>query len=69
MFFPKLLDELRQKPNKIWVYKSSKFHNRSMKSFLQNNDIMIETFNEGKSAIAKRFIRTFKNTAIQIIAQ
>ena len=27
------------KLNKIWVNKSSEFCNRSMKSFLQNNDI------------------------------
>ena len=30
---------------------------------------MHSTHNEGKSAIAERFIRTLKNIAIQIIAQ
>ena len=41
--------------------KGSEFDNRSMKSFLQNNDI--ETYsahNEGKSVIAGRFIRKNK---------
>ena len=33
--FRKILDESRCKPNKIWVDKSSEFHNRSMKSWLQ----------------------------------
>ena len=34
-----------------------------MKSFLQNNDIEIHLMhNEGKSAVAERFIRTFHST-------
>ena len=28
-----------RKPNKIWVYKESEFYNRSMKSWLQDNDV------------------------------
>ena len=36
-----ILNESKLKPNKIWVDKSSEFHNRSMKSFFQNNDIEI----------------------------
>ena len=39
--FQKILDESNRKPNKIWVDKGSKFYNRSMKSFLQNNNIEI----------------------------
>ena len=43
----------KQKPNKIWVDKGSKFYNRSMKSFLQNSNIeMYSTHNEGKSVVA-----------------
>ena len=50
------------KPDKIWVDKGSEFYNRSMKLFLQNNDIeMHSTDNEEKSVIAERFIRTLKN--------
>ena len=45
--FQKILDESNRKPNKIWVDKGSEFYNRSMKSFLQNNDIeMYSTHNE-----------------------
>ena len=41
--------------------KGSDFYNGSMKSFLKNNDIMHATYNEVKSVIAERFIRTLKN--------
>ena len=52
----------KHKPNKIRVDKGTEFYNRSMKSFLQSNDIeMYSTHNEGKSVIAERFIRTLKN--------
>ena len=44
------------------VDKDSEFYNRSMKSWLEKNDIeMYSTHNEGKSVIAERFIRTLKN--------
>ena len=60
--FQKILDQSNRKPNKIWVDKGSEFYNRSMKSFLQNNDTeMCSTHNEGKSVVAERFIRTLKN--------
>ena len=51
-----------RKSDKIWTDKRSEFHNRSMHSWLEKNDIeMYSSHNEGKSFIAKRFIRTFKN--------
>ena len=60
--FQKILDNSKRKPNKIWVDKGSKFYNRSMKSWLEENDIaMHSTHNEGKSVVAKRFIRTIEN--------
>ena len=60
--FQKILRECNHKLNKIWVDKCSKFYNRSMKSWLEKNAIeMYSTHNEGKSAIAERFIRTLKN--------
>ena len=37
--FHEILDDYRRKPNKICVDKGSRFYNRSMKSFLQNNNI------------------------------
>ena len=57
-----MLDVSNRKPNKIWGDKGSKFYNSSMKSWLEKNAIeMYSTHNEGKSVIAKRFIRTLKN--------
>ena len=60
--FQIILIESNHKPNKIWVDKGSEFYKRSMKSFLQNNDMeMYSKHNEGKSVVAERFIRTLKN--------
>ena len=60
--FQSILKKSNRKPNKIWVDKGSEFYNRSIKSWLEKNDIeMYSTHNEGKSAVAERFIRTIKN--------
>ena len=60
--FQKILNEPNRKPNKIWVDKGSEIYNRSMKSFLQNNEVEMHSINnEGKSVVAERFIRTSKN--------
>ena len=60
--FQKNLDGSNRKPNKIWVGKDSKSHNRSIESWLDKNDIEIfSTHNDGKSLVAERFIRTLKN--------
>ena len=41
------------------VDKGNEIYNRSMKSFLQNNNIeMYSTNNEEKSVVAERFVRT-----------
>ena len=59
--FQKKLKESNQKPNQIWVDKGSKFYNRSMKLWLEKNDIeMYSIHNEGKSVVAERFVRTLK---------
>ena len=51
-----------RKQNKIWVDQGSEFHNNSFKDFLKINSIEIySTYNEGKSVVAERFIRTLKN--------
>ena len=51
-----------RKPNKIWVDQGNEFYNRVFKKWLSDNDIIIySTFNEGKSVVAERFIRTLKN--------
>ena len=52
---------LKRKPNKIWVDQGSEFYN-TFKKFLKTNNIeLYSTFNEGKSVVAQRFIRTLKN--------
>ena len=59
--FQKILDKSEPKPNKIWVDKGSEFYNNSFKKWLKDNDIdMYSIYNEGKSVIAERFIRTLK---------
>ena len=35
------IDETNRNPNKIWVDKVNEFYNRSMKSWLEDNDIEI----------------------------
>ena len=52
----------KRKSNKIWVDKVSKFYNRLLKSWLQENDIaMYSTHNEVKFVVAERFLRALKN--------
>ena len=60
--FKKILDDSNRKPNKIWIDHGSEFYNNKFKSFLKKNDIeMYSTYNEGKSVVAERFIKTLKN--------
>ena len=60
--FQKILDESNRKPNRIWVDKGSEFYNKTMKSWLEENDIeMYSTHNEGKSVVGERFIRILNN--------
>ena len=50
------------KPNKIWVEQDGEFYNKLFKRFLKINNIdMYSTYNEWKSVVAARFIRTLKN--------
>ena len=59
--FKKTISKERE-PNKIWFDQGSEFDNQSFKDFLKINNIeMYSTFNEGKSVVAERFIRTLKN--------
>ena len=59
--FKKIISGQR-KPNKIWVDQGSEFYNQSFKHFLKINNIeMYSTYNEGKSVVAERFIKTLKN--------
>ena len=60
--FQSILDKSGRKPNKIWVDQGSEFYNDVFKKWLKNNDIsMYSTYNEGKSVVGERFIKTLKN--------
>ena len=51
-----------RKPNKMWVDQGGEFYNKSFKYFLKTNNIkMYSTFNEGKSVVAERSMKTLKN--------
>ena len=52
----------RRKPNKTWVDQGGEFYKNVFKKWLSDNDIiMYSTYNEGKSVVAERFIRTLKS--------
>ena len=58
--FKKIISNGR-KPNKIWVHQGRKFYNNPFKRLLKiNNTEMYSTYNEGKSVVAERFIRTLE---------
>ena len=58
----KIIKQSKRKPNKIWVGQRSEIYNNVFKKWLSANDIiMYSTYNEGKSVVAERFIRTLKN--------
>ena len=60
--FKKIISEGQRKPNKILVDLGGEFYNQSFEDFLKINNIeMYSTYNEGKSVVAERFIRTLKN--------
>ena len=60
--FNKIIKQSNRKPNKIWIDQGSEFYNNVFKKWFSDNDIiMYSTYNEGKSVVAERFIRTLKN--------
>ena len=66
MAFQKIISEGR-KPNKIWVDQGREFYNNSITDFLKINNIEIySTYNEGKSAVAERFIRNLNKKKLDI---
>ena len=59
--FNKIIKQSNIKPNRIWVDQGGEFYNNVFKKWLSDNDIiMYSTFNEGKSVVAERFIKTLK---------
>ena len=62
MHLKKIIKQSNKKPNKIWVDQGNEFYNQDFKKWLSDNAIiMYSTFNEGKSVVAERFIRTLTN--------
>ena len=60
--FNKIIKQSDRKPNKIWVDQGGEFYNNVFEKWLSDNDInMYSTYNEDKSVVAERFIRTLKN--------
>ena len=60
--FDKIIKQSNRKPNKIWVDQGGEFYNNVFEKWLSGNDInMYSTYNERKSVVAERFIRTLKN--------
>ena len=60
--FNKIIKQSNRKPNKIWVDQAGEFYNNAFEKWLSDNDInMYSTYNEGKSVVVERFIRTLKN--------
>ena len=58
----KVFKESNPKPNIIWGDKGRQFDNRSMKSWIEKNDIvMYSIYSEGRSVVIERFFRTLKN--------
>ena len=52
--FQKILDDLKRKPNKIWVDQGTEFYSNSFKKWLKDNDIeMYSTHNEGNLLLLK----------------
>ena len=60
--FNKIIKQSERKSNKIWVDQGGEFYNSVSIKWLSDNDIiMYSTYNEGKSVVAEKFIRTLKN--------
>ena len=60
--FNKIIKQSNRKPKKIWVDQGGEFYNHVFKKWLSDNDIiMYSAYNEGKSVIDEKFIRTLKN--------
>ena len=59
--FQKIISKGR-KPNETWLNQGGEFYNKLFKRFLEINNIkMYSTYNDWKSGVAKRFIRTSKS--------
>ena len=59
--FNKIIKQSNKKPNKIWIDQGGEFYNNVFEKWLSDKDInMYSTYNEDKSVVAERFMRTLK---------
>ena len=59
--FIKIVNESNNKPNELWVGQGREFYNKLMQEWLHNNNVSLYSmYNEDKSVIAERFIKTLK---------
>ena len=65
--FQKILDSSKRKLNKVWVDQGSEFYKNLFKKFLkENNTEMYSRYNERKSVVAEKFIKTLKTRFLGI---
>ena len=62
--FQSILNKSNRKPNKIWIDKGSEFYNRSMKSWLEKNDIEQQYVRTTKNKIYRHMTSISKNVYI-----
>ena len=56
-----IVNECKDKPNKLWVDEGNKFYNSFLQTWLHDiNIVLYSTNNGGKSEVAERFIRTLR---------
>ena len=68
--FQKNLDESKRKPDKIWADKDSEFYNRSMKSWLQDNNIEINRLiKEMNRLLSKRISNIYLKVTIEMFSK
>ena len=57
--FIEIVNDSNQKPSKLWVDQGRELYNQLIQEWL-DNILMQSAYNEGKSVIAERFIKTLK---------
>ena len=58
--FIEIVNDSNHKPSKLWVDQGRELYNQLMQEWLDNNILMRSAYNEGKTVIAERFIKTLK---------
>ena len=60
--FKEIVNKSGRQPYKVWVDQGDEFYNKVFGNWLKDEGIeMYSTYNEGKSVVVERFIRTLKN--------